>query len=71
MHKKGLPPHIIRWCSHYLCYRSVMTEVKGITATGMLMQGTPQGGVFSPVEDVAACLLLLTSASSDRLLTSG
>ncbi len=49
MEQKGLPPHIIKWYTHYLRYRSVQTEIKGITAIRTLTRGTPKGGILSPL----------------------
>ncbi len=40
MEQKGLPPHIIKWYTHYLRYQSVQTEIKGITAIRTLTWGT-------------------------------
>ena len=49
MERKGLPPHIIKWYTHYLQYWSVRTEIKGITAIRTLTRGTPQGGYSPPL----------------------
>jgi len=49
MERKKFPPDIIKWFSQYLRNRYVFTTLKDITLKRRVMQGTPQGGILSPL----------------------
>ena len=49
LQKKNVDPFLIKWYEQYLRERRVNVTYKGSTVTKYLTQGTPQGGVLSPI----------------------
>jgi hypothetical protein len=49
MVKHGFPPNMITWYTNYINNRSCYTKLGNVSLTTYLHQGTPQGGVFSPI----------------------
>ena len=49
MERAGVDPLIIAWYSHYLRNRTAWADLKGCSLLVCLVQGTPQGGVLSPI----------------------
>ncbi len=49
MKQKGFPSKILNWYRQYLLNRTIVTVIKGYSATRILTRGVPQGGVLSPL----------------------
>ena len=61
MDRIGIHPNISGWYSNYLHSRQATAELKGCLHNVYLTQGTPQGGVLSP---------LIWNIAFDDLLTN-
>ena len=71
MENKDLPISLINWYCHYIGNRSMVVNHNGITDIRYLVQGTPQGGVLSPVIWNLVFDSLLASLEESQVIPTG